>query len=243
MGDKTARQPVQIKEVEQQTEISTQNNSVEVTLESETKKYPETEIMFVVDTTGSMSDELMFLQTEFTAIAEDVGNDNVRYSINFYRDDGDEYTTKRYPFSSDIAEIQKKLNSESAEGGGDLPEAVAEILDETINDGGWSEESVKLMFLIFDAPPHDDKQEVLDKAIRKAAEKGIRIVPVVSSNSERETELFGRCIAIATGGTYVSLTDDSGVGYSHLEPIIGSYQVEKLYDIIIRVIGQYRETE
>lgn len=240
---KTQKQDLNFKNPDQQSEIHTENNTVEVVFDGEGTKRPKMDIMFVVDTTGSMGDELMFLQTEFTAIAEEVGTDNTRFSINFYRDDGDAYTTKRYPFSSDVKQIQQKLNSESASGGGDLPEAVAEILDETIHDGGWSEDSVKLMFLIFDAPPHEGKQEMISKAINTAAENGIRIIPVVSSNSDRNTELFGRCIAIATGGTYVFLTDDSGVGSSHLEPIIGSYDVEKLYDVIIRVIGSYDQSK
>ena len=228
---------------DQQTNIKVQNNDITVIFEGDSKNYEKTEIMFVVDTTGSMGDELSFLQSEFTAIANEVGTDNTRFSINFYRDEYDDYTTKRYPFSSNIEEINKKLNSEYASGGGDLPEAVAEILDETINDGGWTDESVKLMFMIFDAPPHDNKSQILESAIEKAAEKGIRIIPVVSSNSDRDTELFGRCAAIMTGGTYIFLTDDSGIGSSHLEPIIGEYKVEKLYDIIIRTINEYKQGE
>ena len=228
---------------DEQTVIKAKNADVSITLDGEGKSYEKTDIMFVVDTTGSMGDELMFLQSEFTAIAEEIGTDDTRFSIDFYRDDGDDYTTKRYPFSDNIEEINKKLNSEYATGGGDLPEAVAEILDETINDGGWSNESVKLMFMIFDAPPHDDKAQALESAVKKAAAKGIRIIPVVSSNSDRNTEVFGRSIAIMTGGTYVFLTDDSGIGYSHLEPIIGEYKVEKLYDIIVRIINEYKQGE
>ena len=228
---------------DEQTVIKANNAEVNITLDGEGENYEKTEIMFVVDTTGSMGDELMFLQSEFTAIAEEIGTDNTKFSINFYRDDGDDYTTKRYPFSSNIEEINKKLNSEYATGGGDLPEAVAEILDETINDGGWSNQAVKLMFMIFDAPPHDDKADKLESAVKKAAERGIRIIPVVSSNSDRNTELFGRSAAIMTGGTYVFLTDDSGIGYSHLEPIIGEHKVEKLYDIIVRIINEYKQGE
>ena len=97
------------------------------------------------------------------------------------------------------------------------------------------------MFMIFDAPPHNDKAQVLESAIKTAAEKGIRIIPVVSSNSDRDTEIFGRSAAIMTGGTYIFLTDDSGIGSSHLEPIIGEYKVEKLYDIIIRTINEYKQ--
>lgn len=240
---KTQKQSVTAKNNanDEQTNIKVQNNDITVIFDGEGKNYEKTEIMFVVDTTGSMGDELMFLQSEFTAIANDIGTDNTKFSINFYRDEYDDYTTKRYPFSSNIEEINKKLNSEYAAGGGDLPEAVAEVLDETINDGGWTDESVKLMFMIFDAPPHDNKSQVLQSAIEKAAEKGIRIIPVVSSNSDRDTELFGRCAAIMTGGTYIFLTDDSGIGSSHLEPIIGEYKVEKLYDIIIRTINEYKQ--
>ena len=94
--------------------------------------------------------------------------------------------------------------------------------------------------MIFDAPPHDGTDKEISAAVRKAAEMGIHLVPVICSNGDRETELFGRAIAILTNGTYVFLTDDSGVGLSHLEPIVGSCEVEKLHDIIVRIINEYR---
>ncbi|MDD7185521.1 MAG: vWA domain-containing protein [Ruminococcus sp.] len=217
--------------------------STDIVFSSSGELYPATDIMFIMDSTGSMSDEMLFLQSEFSAIANETGTDNVRYSVNFYRDEGDDYVTKCFDFTNDISEIQQTLNNERADGGGDTPEAVTEILDETMNKSDWGENSVKLAFMIFDAPPHSDRDnlDVLNNAVKTASEKGIRIIPVVSSNSERNTELFGRALSICTNGTYVFLTDDSGVGDSHLEPIIGDYEVEKLYDIIIRVINEYRQ--
>lgn len=217
--------------------------NTDIIFSSSGELYPATDIMFIVDSTGSMSDEMLFLQSEFSAIANETGTDNVRYSVNFYRDEGDDYVTKCFDFTSDISELQKTLNNESADGGGDTPEAVTEILDETMNKSDWEENSVKLAFMIFDAPPHSDRDnlDMLNNAVKTASEKGIRIIPVVSSNSDRDTELFGRALSICTNGTYVFLTDDSGIGDSHLEPIIGDYEVEKLYDIIIRVIGEYRQ--
>lgn len=218
-----------------------EDTPMEITLDGKTDLYKNTEIMFIVDATGSMADEMLFLQSEFSAIAEEVGTDSTKYSVNFYRDEGDEYVTKCNPFTDDISKIQSLLNSESADGGGDTPEAVAQILDETITNGSWSEDSVKLAFLIFDAPPHSETEDTLKTAVSEAARKGIRLIPVVSSNADRDTELFARAVSICTGGTYVFLTDDSGIGDSHLEPIIGDYEVEKLYDIIIRVINDYRQ--
>jgi hypothetical protein len=139
-----------------------------------------------------------------------------------------------------VKEIQKLLNQEYAQGGGDEPEAVAQILEETITNGSWSDDTAKIAFLIFDAPPHNgsDTEKKLQLAIASAAERGVHLVPVVASNAARETELFGRAAAIMTNSNYVFLTDDSGVGDSHLEPIIGDYDVELLHDIIVRNIRE-----
>ncbi len=220
---------------------NTSDGDLTVTLDAAGQLYKNTDIMFIVDATGSMSDEMLFLQTEFTAIAEEIGSENVRYAVNFYRDEGDEYVTKCNDFTSDISELQRALNSESAKGGGDTPEAVDEILEESLVKASWNSDSVKIAFMIFDAPPHAGKEASIINSIKTAAAKGIRLIPVISSGTERDTELFGRAIAITTGGTYVFLTDDSGVGGSHLEPIIGKYEVEKLYDVILRLVEQYRQ--
>ena len=217
----------------------------ELELQALPKTPPKTalQVMFLVDTTGSMSDELSYLQKDFAAIAEEIG-DAAAWSFCFYRDAGDEYVTKLSEFTRDTAAVQELVAGEYATGGGDTPEAVAEILDQTLDMGflqdagrsGWREDSEKLVFLIFDAPPHDGTDATVLAAVRRAAEAGIRVVPVVASNAERDTELFARALAICTGGTYVFLTDDSGVGESHLEPIVGPYTVEKLHDILVRII-------
>jgi hypothetical protein len=205
------------------------------------EKRTELQVMFIVDTTGSMSDELMYLQKDFASIAADAGSDGVTYSVNFYRDEGDEYVTKCNPFSGDIAAVKSLLCDEYCAGGGDTPEAVDKILKAAITDNtDWADDCEKIAFLIFDAPPHDGVEETVVEAVRSAASRGIRLIPVVASNSDRETELFGRAIAAVTGGTYVFLTDDSGVGGDHLEPIIGDYEVELLHDVIVRIINEYK---
>ncbi|MBP3242255.1 MAG: VWA domain-containing protein [Ruminococcus sp.] len=217
-------------------------DSPELSIETgdSTVSYDKTQVMFILDTTGSMGDEIAYLQKDFTSIAEEVGGNDVTFSVNFYKDKGDDYVTSCNDFTDDIKSVQKLLNKERASGGGDTPEAVAEILDETMNSSGWESDSNKIAFLIFDAPPHNDTEQVIMGAIAKAAEQGIRLVPVVASNADRETELFGRAAAIMTGANYVFLTDDSGVGGSHLEPIIGAYDVELLHDIIVRNITELK---
>ena len=218
------------------------DRTVDIVLESEPVLYQNTQVMFIVDTTGSMGDVMSYLQMDFSAIAEETGDENTSYAVNFYRDEGDLYVTKSSGmFTSDVKEITTALNDEFADGGGDEPEAVAEALSEAFSLDGWADDAVKIAFLIYDAPPHTGKEDMLRDAVQSASEQGIHIVPVVSSNGSRESELFGRAAAICTNGRYVFLTDDSGVGESHLEPIIGDYEVESLHDIIVRIINDYKQ--
>ncbi len=217
------------------------DRQTEITLESTPVLFDKTQVMFILDTTGSMGDEMLYLQSDFSAIAEEVGDADTTWAVSFYKDAGDSYVTRTGDFTNDVSAIRSQLSAESADGGGDEPEAVAEVLKETMFHAGWQDDAAKVAFLIFDAPPHTGQEETLQAAIAEASRRGIHLVPVVSSNGSRDTELFGRAAAICTNGSYVFLTDDSGIGDSHLEPIIGDYEVEKLHDIIVRIIREYRD--
>ena len=238
-GEASETIEIQGASVDEQGNALTDTRAYTIRLDTGVTLHHDTQIMFIVDTTGSMGDEMLYLQSDFSAIAEEAGDGNTTYSVNFYKDEGDEYITNCSGFTGDVSAIKGKLNSEYASGGGDEPEAVYEVLKETVFSPDWKDESVKIAFLIYDAPPHDDKE--FEEIISEASAKGIHIVPVVSSNGSRETELFGRALAICTNGEYVFLTDDSGIGGSHLEPIIGDYTVEPLHDIIVRIIQEYKQ--
>ena len=206
------------------------------------------DIMIMLDTTGSMGDELSYLQAEIEdmilRVRQKTGNAKVRLSVNFYKDHGDEYTVSYHPFTEDVAKCRELLLSEHADGGGDYPEAVDEALVNGICDHGWNSDAVKVMFIILDAPPHDesDRQGTLAN-LRKAAEnarmQGIRIVPVVASGIGDDTEYLMRVLAAVTGGTYVFLTDHSGIGGQHQETHVDQYEVEKLNDLMVKVILSY----
>ncbi len=239
LGEISQSMEIQSASTDEQGNIQTDDRQCAISLDTAPVTYPKTQMMFIVDTTGSMGDEMLYLQSDFSAIAEETGTENTSYSVNFYKDSGDDYVTKCSGFTSDVQEIKEKLNQESAYGGGDEPEAVYNVLKETIFSPEWQEDSVKIAFLIYDAPPHAECD--FESIISEASAKGIHLIPIVSSNGSRETELFGRALAICTNSSYVFLTDDSGIGNSHLEPIIGDYEVEPLHDIIVRIIQELKQ--
>lgn len=219
------------------------------------KKSARIQVMFVVDVTGSMSDELIFLQKEvdnvLTRVRKDNGNVPLEVSFLFYRDDGDREKFAFVPFadissSAAYASARNVLNNQMADGGGDYPEAFDEALLMAVKDSGWKEDrTTRLIFHIFDAPPHtnsweqDKYEQRLEQAVRKAAELGIRYCPILASGADLLCEYLGRQGAVYTGGTSVFITDDSGIGGGHLDPDAKPMTVEYLDDLLVRLIDGY----
>lgn len=208
--------------------------------------YENLDVMFAVDATGSMGDELEFLKNELVDIISKVHNRSTnvkpRVGMVFYRDKGDEYVVRDFEFDTNLSEVKKNLNQQYAGGGGDFEEAVDVALQNAVEQKRWSDQAnARLLFLILDAPPHNNKQTIerLQNTIHTASRKGIKVIPIVASGIDKNTEFLMRLIANATNGTYVFLTDDSGVGGSHLKPTIGRHQVEKLNDLMVRLILKY----
>ena len=205
------------------------------------------DLMLMIDTTGSMWDELAYLQAELEDVITQVKNDNgnipVRVSVNFYRDEYDDYIIREFEFTEDINSVIDTIRAQNAEGGGDTPEAVHTALASAVKEHEWNDNATKLMFFVLDAPPHDDSQIIgqVNSLVSDAAEEGIRIIPVASSGIDKSTEYLLRTMAFSTGGTYTFLTNDSGIGGDHIEPTIGEYEVEKLNVMMVRIINSYLE--
>ena len=205
------------------------------------------DIAFIVDATGSMGDEISFLKKDLMNILDRVkggqGDIELRTSTVFYRDEGDDYVTKYSHFTSDYRETIQYISMQHAAGGGDLPEAVHTALEVGLQNLQWNESArSRIAFLILDAPAHQDHQGVIESlqvSIRNYAKYGIKIIPVFCSGNSKECEFMCRFFAVLTGGTYVFLTDDSGVGNDHIEASVGQFQVEALNDLLVRLIAKY----
>ncbi|HEY8895198.1 MAG TPA: VWA domain-containing protein, partial [Niastella sp.] len=189
-----------------------------------------------------------YLKTELLDVINQVKSTNSNYIIRtgavFYRDEGDDYVTKRSDFTTNSNATLDFIRDQSAGGGGDFPEAVHTAVKEAVQQLAWSSRAKsRIMFLVLDAPPHDNDavMATLAEQVKAAAKKGIRVVPITASGINKLTEYLMRQIAIATNGTYVFITNDSGIGNNHLEPTVGEFKVEYLNNLMVRLINQYLE--
>jgi hypothetical protein len=214
----------------------------------ETKPNPLLEIAFIVDATGSMGDEIRYLQSELTDVINRIQKRNrclqIKTGSVFYKDHGDDYVTRVLPLSFNPATTVNFIGEQSAGGGGDFPEAIDVALEQGLSQLGWSNQhNPKIMFLVLDAPPHQDEasKKTMRKAILKASELGIRILPITASGIDKTTEFLMKYLALSTGGEYVYITDDSKIGNSHLKPTGGESKVTFLNHLMVNLINQYSD--
>ena len=206
-----------------------------------------TDIAFIVDATGSMDDEISFLKDDLVDIlgkasAKAGSEAKLRTAAVFYRDEGDKYVTKTDDFKTDYTKTVAFIKDQEADGGGDYPEAVHTALEVSLQNLSWGEDSrMRVAFLLLDAPAHSrpEVKASLQKSIETFARLGIRIVPIAASGADKDTEFMLRFFDVLTGGTYTFLTNDSGVGGEHIAASVGEFEVERLNDLIVRLIADY----
>ncbi|HGG57951.1 MAG TPA: VWA domain-containing protein, partial [Nannocystis exedens] len=199
------------------------------------------DVALVIDTTGSMGDELEYLKVEIRDIAQEISKQfpgvEQRWAMVVYRDRGDAYVTRSVDFEALDAFVDD-LGKQRAGGGGDTPEAMdrAMIASSRLS---WrnTEQTARMVFLVADAPSHAGKgarryaQALLDHRRAKTA-----IYPIASSGVAGRAEAQMRLAAKITGGQYIFLTDHSGIGGHHEEAHVDSYKVESLHDAMARMI-------
>jgi hypothetical protein len=188
-----------------------------------------------------MGDELAYLNSEFKTIASTLATRfphvHQRYGLVVYRDRGDEYVARTFDFTALVDEFRSRLGAQRAAGGGDYPEAMEVGLEHAVKLQWRTTDTARVIFLVADAPPHSHdigKAMAAADALRK---KGVAIYPLACSGYDPACELVMRSCAMLTGGQFLFLTDDSGVGEAHGEPHIPSYRVERQGPLMVRMVA------
>ena len=143
---------------------------------------PVVDVVFVLDTTGSMSDLIRTAKEKIWSIASTMAaaqpTPDIRIGLVGYRDRGDAYVTRVVDLDNDLDSVYASLMDFQAGGGGDTPESVNEALYDAVHNMSWSDrdQAYQVIFLVGDAPPHMDYNEVrYPEIIASANEKGIVI--------------------------------------------------------------------
>ncbi|MEO2013422.1 MAG: vWA domain-containing protein [Fuerstiella sp.] len=209
--------------------------------QAESRLPTQLDLALVIDTTGSMGDELEYLKTEIDSIVASVHrmfpNVDQRYSLIAYRDNGDAYVCRTHDFTDSLDDFRRRLDSQAASGGGDFPEAMDVALISAKNLSWRTSNTARVLFLVGDAPPHRENVGAAMSAVQGLRQKGVRLFPVGASGVETTAQIVMRTASLLTMGQYLFLTDHSGVGNAHATPDVSEFAVERLDQLMIRMIA------
>ena len=201
------------------------------------------DVLFLLDSTGSMADEIRQIKTTLDSIAQRVSrlpqNPDLRFAMVSYRDRDDEYVTRLFDFDDNVRRFSETIRNVRADGGGDYPESLNQALHEAVNDVSWKRDSVRLIFLIADAPPHLDYSQDEDYAVEmvRAREQGIKVFSTASSGLDEQGEYIFRQIAQQTMGRFLFILYESGPqGELDTPHNVEQYSVDRLDDLIVGLI-------
>jgi Mg-chelatase subunit ChlD len=174
------------------------------------------EVVFVLDTTGSMEGLIAAAKEKIWSIATTLSHANsapeIRMGLVAYRDRGDSYVTQVVDLDKDLDSMYATLMQLAAGGGGDGPESVNQALDDAVTKISWSQDpnSYRVIFLVGDAPPHMDYQgdRKYPEIVAAAVQKGI-VVNTIQCGSLSDTVGPWTQIAALGHGKYFTV-DQAG---------------------------------
>ncbi len=232
-------------EVSQNLDQGIREQSIILDAESATKPV-RLDVHFLIDATGSMSDEIAQLKENMIAVSEQIetlpSSPNVRFGMTIYRDRGDLFVSRTLDFTPDVSAFTDELAQVHADGGGDYPESLNEGLHNAIHLPEWrGEDTVSLIFLLADAPPQLNYQQDFDYAadVFAAAEVGIKIYPLASSGLDDQGEYIFRQLAQISGGKFLFLTYGAGgAPGDETTHHVDDYSVLSLDELVVRMVEE-----
>jgi Mg-chelatase subunit ChlD len=178
---------------------------------------PKVEVVFVLDTTGSMGGLIQAAKEKIWSIATTMARaqpaPEIRVGLVAYRDRGDEYVTRTVDLSADLDSMYATLMDFAAAGGGDGPESVNDALYDAVHGMSWSadQDAYKVVFLVGDAPPHMDYQDDVKypQTLAAARARGI-VVNAIQCGEYEGTAGEWQAIAQLAGGEYFRVDQAGG---------------------------------
>lgn len=178
---------------------------------------PEVEVVFCLDTTGSMGGLIDAAKKKIWSISNQIASGTptprVKIGLVAFRDRNDEYVTKVFDLTDDLDGVHQNLMKFQANGGGDTPESVNQALHESVTKIKWSDnkKTLKLIFLVGDAPPHlDYKDDVKYTETCKLAVSKDIIINTVQCGRDPQCTKYWKEICSLAEGSYVQIDQQGG---------------------------------
>lgn len=202
---------------------------------------PALDVVFCLDCTGSMGDEIDRLKATLDSVARRLtqlpGSPRLRLGLVKYRDRCDSFVVAKDELTHELSTFRANLARAYADGGGDYPEDVQAGLAAAVDDMSWdrSANAVRLVFLVGDAPPHlyGDEQGY-DVTLRHAAEKGVKVCTLAASGLDDAGECVWRQCAEATLGRFIFISYGLPGGGRGTPHHTGPYLENDLDDIVVK---------
>lgn len=168
------------------------------------------DVVFVVDSTGSMSSYINSAKAFARDMAGRISKQNGRVALVEYRDLGDSFTARVLAgLNADTTVMQEKLDAITVGGGGDTPEAALHALMTAFNGLEWRNGATKAAILLTDAAYHDP-DKVDGSTLAAVAKRSLEIDPVnVYPVVPEYFDDFYKDLADSTTGQVVINTGDA----------------------------------
>ncbi len=167
------------------------------------------DIVITFDSTGSMDSEIRQVKSKIERIGGALFQlvPKTRLSICTYRDEGDQYVVKGLKLTDSLSKVSEYLDSISASGGGDVPEAVDQGLTWSINENSFRPRARKVILLFGDAPPHANRQKACLTQAANFRRQQSGIVSTVTCHSEQRLTEFAEIAQIGGGEAFLTRND------------------------------------
>ncbi len=208
------------------------------------------DVLFIMDTTGSMGEEIERLRATIEIIHTNLSalkpKPAIRFGLVLYKDREDEYVTEVHPFTANLEAFQKVLDGVTAGGGGDTPEDLQAALDDAVRGMTWNKDGLRLAFAVTDAPAQLYPDQTYDyaAAAREAKEKGIKLYTIGTGGLDLEGEYVLRQLSQYTQGKYIFLTyGEGGESEGGKEGSVShhtgtNFTTDKLEAVVIRFVKE-----
>jgi hypothetical protein len=198
---------------------------------------PRMDVVFAIDATSSMADEIEVIKKEVWAIANKLITGkpapDIRFGLVLYRDTTDQKLVEVTPLTRDIDKVHELLMSAQAVGGGNKPEHIGKGLHASL-DLEWDlADGVKrTIYLVGDAGANPHPEFTVASALDRARQMNVTINAIGCSGLTVAERNELTQIASNTGGGFDALTY-----YAVVEDAAGKKKSVVYYD------GEMYETE